>query len=217
MGISLKVFETREQWLANRKLGIGGSDISAVIGKNPYMSNVELWEIKTGLREAEDISHKEYVKFGNEAEPLLRALFCLDYPEYTVEHHEYSSYTNSKYPWAKVSLDGKLIDPNGKVGVLEIKTTEILRSQQKEKWSGQIPDNYYCQCLFYMAVIEAEYCILKVRLKSVFEGVPHIQVKHYHFTAADHKDDMEYLMQSGSVFWEQVKKKKKPDLILPEI
>ena len=32
-----------EQWQAERLQGIGASEASAVIGKNPWMSNVDLW------------------------------------------------------------------------------------------------------------------------------------------------------------------------------
>ncbi len=59
--IELKTFPSHEEWLVNRRNGIGGSEISAVIGENPYMSNVELWELKTGRRQAVDISQKPYV------------------------------------------------------------------------------------------------------------------------------------------------------------
>ena len=37
---------------------------------------------KPGKRMPEDISDKPYVKYGTEAEPLIRRLFSLDYPEY---------------------------------------------------------------------------------------------------------------------------------------
>ena len=65
MAVKLTSFDSRDQWLANRKGRIGGSDASAVIGLNPYMSNVELWQIKTGQAIQEDISDKPYVKYGH--------------------------------------------------------------------------------------------------------------------------------------------------------
>ena len=36
------IYETHEKWLANRVNGIGGSDAGAVIGFNPYKSNIDL-------------------------------------------------------------------------------------------------------------------------------------------------------------------------------
>ena len=55
-----------EQWLTERKSGIGGSEAAIIMGKSPYMTNAELWEIKTGQRMREDISDKERVIYGKE-------------------------------------------------------------------------------------------------------------------------------------------------------
>lgn len=216
MSVEMLVLKNREEWLKNRFNGVGGSEISAVVGCNPYLDNITLWEIKTGQRKPDDISDKPFVKYGTQAEPLLRELFKLDFPEYKVEYIENNSFKNYKYPWALASVDGWLTDQNGRKGILEIKTTEILQSMQKEKWRERIPDNYYCQCLFYMAVLEADFCILKAQLKTVFDGVPYLQTKHYFIERADVEADINYLMSAGQEFWGYVKSGKKPPLMLPE-
>ena len=41
-------FENEQQWLKGRMNGIGGSDASAVVGMNPYKSNIDLFEEKIG-------------------------------------------------------------------------------------------------------------------------------------------------------------------------
>jgi len=215
--IEKTILSSREEWLKHRMQGIGGSEISAVVGLNPYMSNVDLWERKLGIVEPEDISDKPYVQYGNRAESLLRELFKLDFPQYEVFYEENNSFRNSKYPWALASLDGWLRDEKGRVGVWECKTTNILQSRQKEKWNHQIPTNYFCQVLFYMAVIEADFAILKAQLKTEFEGVPYLQTRHYFIERADVQDDIDYLMKKGAEFWECVKNKEKPALLLPEI
>ena len=89
-------FDSMEEWLVNRK-GIGGSDASAILGLNPYKTNQELWMEKKGQMSPVDISGKSYVKYGNDAEPLLRALFALDYPEYKVEYYDNNMIINKKY------------------------------------------------------------------------------------------------------------------------
>lgn len=215
--IEKTILTSREEWLKHRMQGIGGSEISAVVGLNPYMSNVDLWERKTGAVEPEDISGKPYVQYGTQAEPLLRELFKLDFPQYQVFYEENNSFRNSRYPWALASLDGWLRDENGRVGVWECKTTNILQSMQKEKWNHKIPMNYFCQVLFYMAVIEADFAILKAQMKTEFDGVPYLQTRHYLIERADVQEDMDYLMEKGAAFWECVKSKEKPALILPEI
>ncbi len=217
MPAEMTVLPSREAWLQNRRKGLGGSEISAVIGCNPYMDNVTLWEQKTGRRKAEDISGKPYVKYGQQAERHLRGLFRLDFPELKVGYRENNSWTNPRFPWAQASLDGWITDPEGRRGVLEIKTTEILQSMQKERWNQQVPMNYYCQVLFYMAVMEADFAVLKAQLKTVFDGVPYLQTKHYRIQREEAQDDMDYLMEKGAEFWQYVQRDERPPLVLPQI
>ena len=217
MTVSMIQLATREEWLEHRFNGIGGSEISAVVGMNPYLDNVRLWELKTGRRKPEDISDKPYVQYGNQAEMHLRGLFRLDFPQFKVEYVENNSFKNDKYPWALASLDGWLTDPNGRKGVLEIKTSEILSSQHKEKWKDEhVPMNYYCQTLLYMAVTESDFAILKAQLKTIFDGVPYLQTKHYFIERSDVQEDINYLMEEGNRFWNYVKTDTRPPLLLPE-
>ena len=88
----------REAWLQARAGRIGGSDASAILGMNPYRTNIELWQIKTGQLVPEDISEKPYVKYGTEAEQYLRELFRLDFLEYQVFYVENNMWLNDKYP-----------------------------------------------------------------------------------------------------------------------
>ena len=212
----MKILANHEEWL-NARSKIGGSDASAVIGMNPYKTNIELWQEKAFKIAPEDISDKPYVKYGTQAEMHLRGLFRLDFPQYEVEYIENNMFLNDRFPWAHASLDGWLTDENGRKGILEIKTTEILQSMQKEKWNNKIPDNYYIQILHYLAVTEFEFAILKAQLKTVFNDVPYLQTKHYFIERADVEADIEYLMAAEKSFWQSVENKIKPALILPPL
>lgn len=209
------MLKSREDWLKNRSQYIGGSDAAAIIGKNPWKTNIELWEEKTGRRVPEDISDKPYVKYGNQAEPSLRRLFALDFPEYKVGYKANNSYSNDKYPWARASLDGTLVEKEtGRKGILEIKTTNILQSMQKEKWKDRIPDNYYCQLLWYLEVTEWDFAILKAQLKSEFEGNIYLQTKHYKIERTEVETDIEFLFREAEKFWQYIIKNKEPPLYL---
>lgn len=214
--IEMKVLKDREEWLQNRQR-IGGSDASAILGMNPYRTNIELWQIKTGQMIPEDISDKPYVKYGTQAEEHLRELFKLDFPEYQVFYEENNMWLNDKYPFAHASLDGWLMDQDGRKGVWECKTTNILQSMQKEKWKDRIPDNYYIQLLHYLMVTEFDFAVLKAQLKSEFNGEIYIQTKHYKIERAEVQADIEFLESSEREFWKQVQERKRPGLILPEI
>lgn len=215
--VEKRIFDSRESWMKNRQKGIGGSEISAVVGCNPYMDNVTLWEIKTGRRKPDDLSGKPYVRYGTQAEEYLRMLFVLDFPQYKVMYEENNSFANDRYPFAQASLDGWLEDENGRMGILEMKTTEILWAGQREKWKDRIPMNYYCQVCFYMAVTEADFVVLKAQLKTDFDGDVSLETRHYHIERSEAQEDMDYLMQKGAEFWEYVKSDTRPPLILPEI
>lgn len=209
-------FDSMEEWLVNRK-GIGGSDASAILGLNPYKTNQELWMEKKGQMSPVDISGKSYVKYGNDAEPLLRALFALDYPEYKVEYYDNNMLTNNQYPWAHASLDGELVDLDGRRGILEIKTTNILQSMQWQKWDNQIPDNYYIQVLHYLLVTEYDFVVLKAQLKSVRDGEVRLTTKHYHIEREEVLDDIEMLKNEEEKFWHSLQSGQEPGLLLPEI
>ena len=216
MAVKMIKFKNREEWLHGRANTIGGSDASAILGLNPYKSNVDLWEEKTGRTVPEDISEKPYVKFGTEAEPFMREMFKLDFPEYEVFYEENNLFLNEKYPWGHYSADGWLKDENGRFGIFENKTTEILRSMQKEKWNQKMPDNYYSQIIHGFLITEAEFAVLKARLKTMFDGLPYIQIKHYVIERSDVEADIEYLAKQEESFWEHVKNDTRPALLLPD-
>lgn len=215
--IEMKTLSSHEEWLEVRSHYIGGSDASAVIGLNPYKTNLELWQEKTGLVQPEDIGDKSYVKYGHAAEPMLRALFAVDFPEYEVSYEENNIWFNEDYPFAHASLDGWLTDQDGRKGVLEIKTTNILQSMQKEKWDHRIPDNYYIQVLHYLMVTGFDFAVLKAQMKFDFSGEILLHTKHYKIERSEVSEDIAYLARKEAEFWKCVKNNKKPALLLPEI
>lgn len=48
--ITMHILRSRDEWLHVRADRIGGSEAAAVVGLNPYMTNTDLWEIKTGRK-----------------------------------------------------------------------------------------------------------------------------------------------------------------------
>lgn len=209
-------FKNREEWLEGRKSYIGGSDAAAVLGMNPYKTNVDLWLEKTGQKIPEDISGRPYVQYGHDAEPHLRELFKLDHPDYQVFYVEDNLFRNSKFPWAHASLDGWLTAPNGREGILEIKTTNIMQSMQKENWDGRIPDNYYLQVLHYLMVMERDFAILKAQLKYEYSDHVFLQTREYFIDREDVEEDIAILARAEEEFWRSIKTKTRPALKLPE-
>ncbi|WP_321854020.1 YqaJ viral recombinase family nuclease [Paraburkholderia tropica] len=80
---ALRLVETkslsRDDWLAVRKNGIGGSDAAAAVGLSPYMSPLELWMVKTGrdanLPKPDANETTEPVYWGTLLEPIVAASY----------------------------------------------------------------------------------------------------------------------------------------------
>jgi len=210
---------TREEWLKERRSFLGGSDASAVVGMNPYKTNRLLFREKIALTIPEDIDHKPYVKYGVEAEKYLTALFALDYPQYTVIANEnYKVHHHPKHNFIAGTLDGELTEiETGRKGILEIKTTNILQSMQREKWNDGVPDNYYVQCLHYLLATGWDFAILKAQLKTEYGGDVRLNTRHYRIERTEVQEDLDYLLEKELEFWDYVTKKIEPPLILPPI
>ena len=216
--LKMEICNGREDWLHARSGRIGGSDAAAVLGCNPWMTNVQLWKYKTGKAKQKDISDKEVVKYGNNAEPLLRQLFALDFPQYEVLYEENNIFFNDKIPWAHASLDGWLVDKEtGRKGILEIKTTNIIQSLQKEKWKNRIPDNYYIQVLHYLMVTGFDFVVLKAQLKYEYDGDIMLNTRHYKIEREEVLEDIVFLEKSEKEFSEYIKNDMQPPLVLPAI
>lgn len=214
------MIHTQEEWLQARLHGIGASEASAVIGCNPYLSNVDLWRLKTGRKQAQDISSNTHVQYGHDAEGPLRELFALDYPQYEVSYGgAFDMVHHPEHSFLFATLDGRLKErATGRLGVYEGKTTEILRSMQKEKWKDRIPDNYYVQVLHQLIATGWEFAVLNAQMKRVFDGDVRTETRRYFIERAEVQDDMDYLLGEEVKFWsEYVLQDREPPLILPEI
>ena len=210
--------KSHDEWLKNRTVGIGGSDAAAILGISPFKSNIDLWLEKTGKKEPDDISNDEKVRYGHDAEDLIRKLFVLDHSEYELFHDEFMILRSNKNPFLQASLDGELTETEtGKHGILEIKTTEIMNKQMLDEWKNGIPNHYYTQCLHYLIVTGYEFVWLRAKLKFAWDS-NYQEIRDYYFTREEVLDDMKFLLKKEEKFWnENILKGVRPGLILPEI
>lgn len=197
-------YKSRDEWHANRIQGIGGSDASTLIGRNPWKDNNTLWKEKKGIIVFNDISDKSYVQYGTKAEKYLRGLFALDFPEYDVQYMDNVILQSVSEPWMLYSPDGLIYErTTGLKGILEIKTTNILQSMQKEKWKDSLPMNYYIQGLHGLNVTGFDFVVLKAQLKTVYKNDIRIETKHYRFTREEKADDIEWLLREEKEQWKK--------------
>lgn len=137
---------TREEWLELRRRGIGGSDVSVIMRKNPYRSALALWEEKTGRRPVGG-TENEYTYWGNVMEPIIRKEFSKRTGLKVRQKH--AMILHPKYPFLFADLDGIVTDADGKKCIFEAKTVSQYREDQ---WEDGIPEEYMLQIQHYMEV-----------------------------------------------------------------
>ena len=141
--------EVNSQWHEQRDKGIGGSDVSVIMGANRWKSIGDLWREKTGKAKPEDLSHKPAIMLGNAMEPVLRNEYAYRHPDVQVQE-PYYMLQDSEHPWRQASLDGVLTFGDGHREVLEIKTVGAFAYAPWD--DGRVPINYAMQVLHYMSV-----------------------------------------------------------------
>lgn len=213
-----KEFSNESEWLEARKDLITSTIASAILGKNPYLTSLEAWEILIGKSNHEDVSNKPYVVYGKKAEKYIRELFFLNHDEYTnienKKENEYCLYVSDEEPFIAASGDGiYMINETNELESLEIKTSEILASMQKENWKERIPDNYYIQVLIEMYCQKTKGATLVAELKY---SKDYIARKEYHITRNEEvENDIQYVVSKLKDFYNNyVITKKRPPLIL---
>lgn len=146
--LTVEEAQDRSKWEALRKQGIGGSDVAAVMGYSKYKSAYSLWCEKTGQVEPEDISNKEFVIWGNKNEPNIADRF----EEVTGKKvRRCGTLADEEYPFLHANIDRWVVGENAG---LEIKTAGLTKANA---WKDdELPDDYYCQCCYYMAITGAD-------------------------------------------------------------
>jgi len=159
-------YPDRETWLKARTSVIGASDAPSVMQASPWKPNIELWQEKTGRRAPKDLSGVEAVQRGIREEPVIRAAFANDHPEFSMEYHQYDILYHKDHPFIAATLDGELLEKKtGHKGVLEIKTGSYSTQRYLDAWTqGLIPAHYFPQVVQQLLVTGWDFLILRAKL-----------------------------------------------------
>ena len=149
--------------------GLGASDAPPILQKSPWVTNIQLWEEKTGRREVKDISELPAVKRGIEEEPIIRDQFAKEHPELEVISNPFDILYLTEHPYITCTLDGELIEKsNGRKGVLEIKTGSYSAKRYLDVWQQeQIPEHYFPQVIQQLLVTGWDFLIMRAKLFRV--------------------------------------------------
>ena len=133
---------SREAWLAERKLALGGSDMGAVLGLNAYRSPINVWADKLGL--IEDTDGNEAMRIGRDLEGYVAQRFT---EASGLKVRAYNSLLRDSANHLAANIDRRV---TGESASLECKTASAL-SEGRYK-GGCYPESYYAQCVSYLAV-----------------------------------------------------------------
>ena len=148
---------SREQWLALRMNGLGGSDAAAACGVSKWKSPLMLWFEKTGKQPAQEAGEAAY--WGTVMEPILRNEFAKR-TNLKVEEVPFM-FQSQEHPFMLANIDGIVHETDGSVSLLEIKTAG---SYAAAEWSDGLPAEYYLQIQHYLAVVELKKAYVAVLL-----------------------------------------------------
>ena len=147
--MTVKQMQDREAWLKLRNEGIGGTDAAVIMGMSRFKTLHRLWAEKTGRFQPEDNADNEAVHFGAVLEEVVADEFTLRTGNKVKKQGLLRSL---EHPWMLASVDRVLV---GEEAGLECKTASFTMRREWEDGYGRfggIPEGYFCQCQWYMAV-----------------------------------------------------------------
>jgi putative phage-type endonuclease len=131
----------RELWLAERTKGVGGSDISAILGLNKWKSAYGVWCDKLGL--APEVKQNNAMRWGLLLEGAMRTAFMEDTG---LKVRSAGLHRSKERAYAQITVDGLVSDG----GNFESKT---LQSWTADEWEDdQVSDHAELQVQWGMYV-----------------------------------------------------------------
>jgi putative phage-type endonuclease len=188
----------------DRRLGIGGSDIAAILGISKWATPLDIYLEKLSTEEPNEENDNPFTEWGNRLEPVIVEKF----EELTGIKCAtgLDTFIHPKYDYMRANIDAKLI---GEDAILECKTAGQFAGKEWSPLGGDnIPEPYLLQCAYYAEVVGVN----KVYI-AVLIGGNDFRIYHY-----DRNPALGKLILSKVIdFWENhVLKQIPPEPINPE-
>jgi len=145
----------REQFLLDRKKGIGGSDCASILGVSPFRTALDVYNDKVSPDIIDEPN--ENMKRGIRAERYILEEY-VDRSGETLETN-IATIVDKQYPFMRANIDAKIKDQNV---IIEAKSTKSPMSA----WESGIPEYYKAQVAYYAMLTDAE----RVDIPVLFSG-----------------------------------------------
>ena len=189
-------YENQEKWHELRGIGIGGSDIGAILGVNKYKSAIDIYIDKT---EGKKQDGNRFTHFGHKLEKVV-------FEEFQERHSNMKCYTvpyTIQRGVCVANVDGMVYDPvKDKYGVLELKTTSAYN---KDEWTGDtVPQSYYAQVQHYLYVTGLSFAYIACLVGGN-------DYKEFYIERS--LEDIDYIQKKATDFWKNHVMKKVPPML----
>ena len=189
---------SRDGWLRVGRMGIGGSDVGAIMRQSPWATPLDVYLDKIG--EAEPLEESDRMKAGRYLEPAIAEMFKDGHPELKVVA-DTKMRVHPKYDFMLANTDRLIKDEDGDLGVLEIKTASSWYSKTWE--DGSVPIQYYMQLQWYLNILDAKFGYFAI----LIDGYDYVEYLY-------ERDDVLIAKMEDAVkcFWlNNVKKRQPPE------
>lgn len=180
----IKLQQGTAQWITWRRRGIGASDISVIIGSNPYKTKLQLFNEKCGYDNSSKLNEamKHGIRNEEEARKAVNKALSLNLEDICVEDDE--------KPFIRASLDGW--DKNKKI-LVELKCPVADETIAKAAIEEEIHQYWYDQVLWQASItnpVRAYCAVWNWREKNTYL----IEIKR-------DKERELFMREEGEKFW----------------
>lgn len=177
-------------FLTQRKKGIGGSDIAAILGVSQFKTPLDVYLSKTTDQPEQQ---GEHLYWGHALENPIIDRFVQDTGANVIRQPEMRRHPD--YEWAIANADALIVDGAGNPqAILEIKTSSAFKSRE---WGAddtdEVPIEYIAQVQWYMWI----YNLQEAYIAALIGGN---QYRQYHITRDDELIAM--LAEKAQAFWQ---------------
>lgn len=141
--------QSHDEWLAQRRKGIGSSDAPIIFGESPWSDPLTLWCQKLGL-DGFTMDESEPMKWGHILEEPIAREFNERTGRDVASPGEFFIYQHPLFDWMQATPDRIQIDSERELpGLLEIKTANAFAASE---WGESAPLHYQIQVQHQLAV-----------------------------------------------------------------
>ena len=183
----------RDEWLQKRRQGIGGSDASAILGLNPWKTQMDLWLEKTGEFTEDEENEKMY--WGRILEDIVAQEFSIRTG--LKVRRKNAILQHKQHPFMLANVDRLVI---GQKAGVECKNIGI---RSADRWEMGVPEYYQAQVQHYMAVTGYPVWYVAVLIGGQ-------EFRYYKLTRDE--QFIHELIQAETEFWKLVETRTPPSL-----